>query len=158
MQILLTFDNAGIIDIPVNYNYYVQPAIFTLLSYEDADYAEMLHNEAYGGNFRYKMFTFGELNGRCHFYNKKLYYEGDMQLEIRSASDLFSQVLMNSALKSGYMRIGKHDLLVKKVELAACLIADTPIKIRTLTPIIVKEHTNGKKTVYYPPHDDRFIR
>ena len=32
MQLLLTFDNKGIIDIPVNYNYYIQSAIFTLLN------------------------------------------------------------------------------------------------------------------------------
>lgn len=158
MQILLTFDNAGIIDIPVNYNYYVQSSIFALLSDEDAHYAQMLHDTAYGGNFRYKMFTFGQLKGSCHFYNKKLYYEGDIQLEIRSASDLFLQVLVNSALKKGHMRIGKHDLHIKKVELEAYLVTDDNIKIRTMTPIIAKEHTDGKKTVYYPPHDDRFVR
>lgn len=158
MQILLTFENAGIIDIPVNYNYYIQSSIFTLLADEDAGYAAMLHDTAYGGKYKYKMFTFGELKGRSHFHDKKLYYEGDILLEIRSASDIFLQVLMNSALKAGSMRIGKHDLQVKKVELNSYQITDSLIKIRTLTPIIAKEQTDDNKTIYYSPHDVRFIR
>lgn len=49
MQILLTFENTGIIDIPVNYNYYIQSSIFSLLADEDAGFSEMLHDTAYGG-------------------------------------------------------------------------------------------------------------
>lgn len=158
MQILLTFENTGIIDIPVNYNYYIQSSIFTLLAEEDAEYAEMLHDTAYGGKFKYKMFTFGELKGRSHFYEKKLYYEGDIQLEIRSASDMFLQVIMNSALRTRKMRIGKHDLQIKNVEMFTYQITDSLIKIRTLTPIIAKEQTVDNKTIYYSPQDVRFIR
>ncbi len=158
MQILLTFENKGIIDIPVNYNYYIQSSIFSLLADEDAGFAAMLHDTAYGGKYKYKMFTFGELKGRNHFHDKKLYYEGDLLLEIRSASDMFLQVLMNSALKAGSMRIGKHNLQVKKVELITYRITDSLIKIRTLTPIIAKEQTDDKKTIYYSPQDVRFIR
>lgn len=158
MQILLTLENTGIIDIPVNYNYYIQSSIFTLLADEDAEFAAMLHDTAYGGKYKYKMFTFGELKGRNHFHDKKLYYEGDVLLEIRSASDMFLQVLMNSALKAGSMRVGKHNLRVKKVELITYRITDSLIKIRTLTPIIAKEQTDDNKTIYYSPHDVRFIR
>ena len=39
MQLLLSFDNKGVIDFPVNYNYYIQAAIFALLADEDAEYA-----------------------------------------------------------------------------------------------------------------------
>ena len=158
MQILLTFENTGIIDIPVNYNYYIQSSIFSLLADEDAGFSEMLHDTAYGGKFKYKMFTFGELKGRNHFHDKKLYYEGDIRLEIRSASDMFLQVLMNSALKAGHMRVGKHDLCVKSVELINYRITDSLIKIRTLTPIVAKEQTDDNKTIYYSTHDVRFIR
>ena len=79
MQILLTLENTGIIDIPVNYNYCIQSSIFALLADEDAEYAKMLHNTAYGGKFKYKMFTFGKPEGRSHFRDKKLYYEGDIR-------------------------------------------------------------------------------
>lgn len=158
MQILLTFENKGIIDIPVNYNYYIQSSIFSLLADEDAGFSAMLHDTAYGGKYKYKMFTFGELKGRNHFHDKKLYYEGDIQLEIRSVSDMFLQVLMNSALKAGSMRVGKHDLRVKSVELITYRITDSLIKIRTLSPIIAKEQTDDKKTIYYSPQDVRFIR
>lgn len=158
MQLLLTFDNKGIIDIPVNYNYYIQSAIFTLLASEDAEYATLLHDTAYGGKSRYKMFTFGELSGKCHFHDKKLYYEGDLFLEIRSASDEFLQVLTNAVLNAGSMRVGRHILLIKKVEGLDYHVHGSLIKIRTLTPIIAKEQTDDNKTVYYPPTDVRFIR
>lgn len=158
MQLLLTFDNKGIIDLPVNYNYYIQSAIFTLLASEDAEYATLLHDTAYGGKAKYKMFTFGELKGRSYFHDKKLYYEGDMLLEIRSASDEFLQVLMDAILKVESMRIGRHTLQIKKVEGLDYRITDSLIKIRTLTPIIAKEQTDDNKTIYYSPQDVRFIR
>lgn len=158
MQLLLTFDNTGIIDLPVNYNYYIQSAIFTLLADEDAEYATLLHDTAYGGKAKYKMFTFGELKGRNHFHDKKLYYEGDMLLEIRSASDEFIQILMDAVLKFGSIRIGKHTLQIKKVEGLDYRISNNLIKIRTLTPIIAKEQTEDNKTIYYSPQDVRFIR
>ena len=158
MQLLLTFNNKGVIDLPVNYNYYIQSAIFNLLADEDAEYAELLHEKAYGGNARYKMFTFGELNGKSHFHDKKLYYEGNLILEIRSASDEFLQVLMNAVLNVGSMRIGRHTLQIKKVEGLDYQIHDSLIKIRTLTPIVAKEQTDDNKTIYYSPQDVRFIR
>ncbi len=158
MQLLLTFDNKGVIDIPVNYNYYIQSAIFNLLADEDAEYAALLHDTAYGGKARYKMFTFGELNGRNHFHDKKLYFEGDMLLEIRSASDEFIQVLADAVLRVGKMRIGRHTLEIKKLEGLDYQISETLIKIRTLTPIIAKNQTEDKKTIYYSPQDVRFIR
>ena len=158
MQILLTFENTGIIDIPVNYNYYIQSSIFALLADEDAGFSAMLHDNAYGGKYKYKMFTFGELKGRNHFHDKKLYYEGDIRLEIRSASDMFLQVIMNSALRTRKIRIWKHDLQIKNVELFTYQITDSLIKVRTLTPIIAKEQTDDNKTIYYSPQDVRFIR
>lgn len=158
MQILLTFENTGIADIPVNYNYYIQSSIFSLLADEDAKFSAMLHDTAYGGKYKYKMFTFGELKGRNHFHEKKLYFEGDIQLEIRSVSDMFLQVIINSALRTRKMRIGKHDLQIKNVELFTYQITDSLIKIRSLTPIIAKEQTENNKTIYYSPQDVRFIR
>lgn len=158
MQIVLTFDNTGIIDIPVNYNYYIQSAIFALLADEDSAYAEQLHDTAYGGRAKYKFFTFGELSGKNHFRDKKLYFEGDIRLEIRSASDEFIQVLMEAVLRVGKMRIGRHTLEIKTVEGLDHRITDNLIQIRTLTPIIAKEQTDNKKTIYYPPQDVRFIR
>ena len=158
MQLLLTFDNKGVIDFPVNYNYYIQAAIFALLADEDSEYAALLHDTAYGGKAKYKMFIFGGLKGRNHFHDKKLYFEGDIMLEIRSASDEFIHVLAESVLREGKMRIGRHTLEIKEVEGLDYRIDESLIKIRTLTPIIAKEQTEDKKTIYYSPQDVRFIR
>ncbi len=158
MQLLLTFDNTSIIDIPVNYNYYIQSAIFTLLAEEDAEYAELLHDTAYGGNAGYKLFTFGELTGKSHFHDKKLCFEGDICLEIRSVSGEFMQIITDAIFKTGTMRIGRNTLQVKKMEGFDYQITDSLIKIRTVTPIIAKEQTEDKKTIYYSPQDVRFIR
>lgn len=158
MQLLLSFDNKGVIDFPVNYNYYIQAAIFALLADEDAEYATLLHDTAYGGKAKYKMFTFGELKGKNHFHDKKLYYEDDIMLEIRSASDEFIHVLADAILRVGKMRIGRHTLEIKKVEGLDHRIEKNLVKIRTLTPIIAKEQTEDTKTIYYSPQDVRFIR
>ncbi len=180
MQIVLTCQNTGIIDIPVNYNYYVQSAIFKILADENSDYAEYLHNIADGSKTRYKFFTFGSLIGKSHFYNKTLYYEGGIKLEIRSVSNEFLQVLANSILNGNKLCIGKHCLSIKDVDIrgytvpdtllkieSICLkapisssytVPDTLLKIRTLTPIVAKKQTEDNHTEYYSPQDVRFIK
>jgi len=117
-----------------------------------------LHDTAYGGKSKYKLFTFGELTGKNHFHDKKLYFEGDIQLEIRSVSGEFMQIITDAIFKTGTMRIGRNTLQVKKMEGFDYQITDSLIKIRTVTPIIAKEQTEDKKTIYYSPQDVRFIR
>lgn len=158
MQIVLTCQNTGIIDIPVNYNYYVQSAIFKILADENSDYAEYLHNIADGSKTRYKFFTFGSLIGKSHFYNKTLYYEGGIKLEIRSVSNEFLQVLSNSILNGNKLCIGKHCLSIKDVDIRGYTVPDTLLKIRTLTPIVAKKQTEDNHTEYYSPQDVRFIK
>ena len=158
MQIVLTCQNTGIIDIPVNYNYYVQSAIFKNLADENSDYAEYLHNIADGSKTRYKFFTFGSLIGKSHFYNKTLYYEGGIKLEIRSVSNEFLQVLANSILNGNKLCIGKHCLSIKDVDIRGYTVPDTLLKIRTLTPIVAKKQTEDNHTEYYSPQDVRFIK
>ena len=53
MQILITMKNDGVIAVPVNYNNYVQAAVFSLLSAGDAEYTADLHDTAYGGKNKY---------------------------------------------------------------------------------------------------------
>lgn len=158
MQIILTLENLGIIDIPVNYNYYIQSAIFELLAGQDAEYAELLHNTAYGGKAKYKFFTFGNLNGTSHYYEKKLYFEGNISLEIRSISDEFIHVFTDAVLNNGQMRIGKHTLEVERIEVCDYQIMDTAIPIRTVTPIVAKRITEDKKTIYFSPQDVFFLK
>lgn len=158
MQILITIENAGIIDIPVNYNYYVQSAIFKLLSEGDTEYARNLHNVAYGGKNKYKFFVFGNLVGKNHFHDKKLYYEGDIEIKIRSASDEFIQILTDAISKSGQLCIGNHHLRIKSVDKSDYRITEPLIKVRTLSPIVAKRQTDNNKSIYYCPQDVRFIR
>lgn len=158
MQIVFICQNTGIIDIPVNYNYYVQSAIFKILADENSDYAEYLHNIADGSKTRYKFFTFGSLIGKSHFYNKTLYYEGGIKLEIRSVSNEFLQVLANSILNGNKLCIGKHCLSIKDVDIRGYTVPDTLLKIRTLTPIVAKKQTEDNHTEYYSPQDVRFIK
>lgn len=158
MRLLIRLKNTGIIDIPVNYNYYIQMNIFGLLAAENADFAERLHNIADGRRTKYKFFTFGPLIGKNHFYDKKLYFEGDILFEIRSAYDEFIRVLADSLLKMKQFCIGKHSLTIKNVEKSDYKITDSLIKIRTISPIVSKTQTNDNKSVYYTPRDVMFIK
>ena len=158
MQLILTLETNGITDIPVNYNYYVQSAIFALLATADAEYSANLHDTAYGGKAKFKFFTFDKLRGKCHFYEKKLFFESDIRLEIRSISPRFMQILTDAVMKTGQLRIGKHTLKIKNAECKNDQITNSVVKIRTLTPIIAKAITEDRKTIYYPPDDVRFNR
>lgn len=158
MQIFITLENNGVIDLPVNYNYYIQSAIFALLASRDASYAEMLHDEAYGGNSKYKLFTFGCLSGKSSYHNKRLYFDGNICFEIRSISDEFIQILKEAILETGELRLGKFSLGVEKLEICDYIINRPDIKIRTITPIIAKDKTADRKTIYYSPKEVYFIR
>lgn len=103
-------------------------------------------------------FTFGSLIGKSHFYNKTLYYEGGIKLEIRSVSNEFLQVLANSILNGNKLCIGKHCLSIKDVDIRGYTVPDTLLKIRTLTPIVAKKQTEDNHTEYYSPQDVRFIK
>ncbi len=139
MQIVLICNNTGIIDIPVNYNYYVQSAIFKLLADENPHYAEYLHDIADGSKTKYKFFTFGSLIGKKHFYNKTLYYEGEIKLEIRSVSNEFLQILSDSIAHGNKLCIGKHCLSIKDIDIRNYTVPDNLLKICTLTPIVAKK-------------------
>ena len=156
MQIKLILYNKGIVDIPVKYNYYIQSAIFSLLAEKDDEYAALLHDSAYGENGRYKLFTFSRLVGKSHYHDKKLYFEGNIRLEIRSPSDEFVNIFLEAAMQVGKFRIDRHTFKIKKVVGLDYRIAETPIKIRTVTPIIAKEQTQDKKIIYFEPNDIRF--
>lgn len=158
MQIVLICNNTGIIDIPVNYNYYVQSAIFKLLADENPHYAEYLHDIADGSKTKYKFFTFGPLIGKKHFYNKTLYYEGEIKLEIRSVSNEFLQILSDSIAHGNKLCIGKHCLSIKDIDIRNYTVPDTLLKIRTLTHIVAKKQTEDNHAEYYSPQDVRFVK
>lgn len=156
MQILITMKNDGVIAVPVNYNNHVQAAVFSLLSAGDAEYAADLHDTAYGGKTRYKFFTFGELTGKNHYYGKKLYYEGDIRLEVRSPSNEFIQVLSEGLIRSDSVKIGPDQLEIKKFEQLDRRTEDPVIRLKTLTPIVSKSQTDDNRTYYYSPNDVMF--
>lgn len=158
MQLFITLKNIGIIDIPVNYNFYIQSAIFRLLAEKNADFAEHLHSVADGEKTKYKFFTFGSLIGKNHFHDKKLYFEGNIKLEIRSVSDEFIEMLADTLTSGSPFCIGKHCLTAESVEKKEYTITDSLIKIRTLSPIVSKTQTEDNKAVYYSPQDVMFIK
>ena len=158
MQYSLTIKNTGIIDIPVNYNYIVQSAIFRLLADVDEQYPKHLHDAAFGERTKYKLFTFGEWEGCNHFHEETLYFEGDMKLEIRSISDGFIKALSNLSDGSAVFQLGKHQLPIKEVDIADYQIEKNLITVRTLSPIVAKIQTDNHKSIYFSPEDVRFIR
>lgn len=157
MQIIITLKNDGIVAIPVNYNYYVQSAIFKTSAQSDSDFAEHFHDVADGGKTKYKFFTFGELRGKNHYHSKKLYYEGDIRLEIRSASDEFIKKITNALSENGSFCIGEYSFSIKDISVQKREITESLIKVRTLSPIVSKRQTADNKAEYYSPQDVRFI-
>lgn len=158
MQIFLTIKNTGIISIPVNYNYLVQSAIFRMIAEEDSEYADFLHNNAYGDKTKYKFFTFGKLKGKKHFHDKKLYFEGNMQLEIRSISDEFIRIFTEISKKTEYIFLGDYQLPIEKIHITDHQIDKEIITVRTQSPVVAKIQNEDKKSVYFSPDDVRFIK
>lgn len=155
MQFHLKIANNGVFSIPLNYNYQVQSAIYTMLRQDEA-YAAALHNVGYGENNAYRIFTFGALQGNYGIHNKQLHFDGEIGLEIRSASKAFAKVLKESVLQRGTIRLFNQTFDISSMQITDQYVDREEITILTDSPVIAKTTEENGKTIYYTPQDEQF--
>ena len=150
----ITLWAAGPIHLPLAYNALVQGALYdnwreTLPKLHDEGYSDGLH--------RFRMFTFGPLQGRYRVRGKQIFFEGAVRLEVRSPVSELVDALCDGLQKRGAMLLGRNELPVISLESADRLLFSRHASIQTLSPVTVHETGVNGKTVYYSPEDEMFL-
>ena len=124
---------------------------------QDAPYALSLHD---GGRIfdgrKFKLFSFGEPEGRYEIDGGNIVYLSRVRLTVRSADDYFIQLLLTYFTAGREVRLGNNTVTVGEVRLGDKRIYDGRIVIRTLSPITAYITEPDGHTLYFTPQDSRF--
>lgn len=155
MQISIQLIGENIV-LPIASNESIQGLLYKAIS-EDLSYSSKMHEEGrcYDGR-KYKLFTFGEPEGRYMVQGDEIVYLNGMRLTVRSVDPYFIQLLFLYFTKHEQVRIGNCAVSVGAVTLNDDKIFEERIVIRTLSPITAYVTDEDGHTVYFSPKDERF--
>jgi len=150
---------SGGVDVPVHYNWYLQSYIYNTIS---QPLSSILHNIGFSYRKRkFKFFTFSRLIGRIRVSNSTaLIKPPTVSFLVSSPLEEFLKDLSNRILRRGDLSIGKTILRIESIDFLEDPELDSPLKIRTLSPITVystlMKPEGSKKTYYYSPFEKEF--
>ena len=140
--------------IPFNYNHIVSAIVYNKIY--DLELAQKIHSSQ-----SYKFFTFSNL----HIYKFRLLKDGLLSQNgvidfiISSPDDYLIKSLVEGFLEDLTVNFIGEELLVQKVELLAVPNFEEKVKVKTLSPVIVrtKKEVDGElKTWDLPPSKEQF--
>ena len=162
MRFKLTMtSNKGFVDLPVNYNYFVQSAIYRNLSDELATF---LHDKGYIiNNRKFTLFVFSRLQGRYEYLPKlrKIRFYDPIQLMISSPISQFAHDIAQILLNDGLV-LNNELLKIESMEVSSPEIKENRVIVESLSPVVANStllRVDGKKyTLYFQPTEKDFQR
>lgn len=155
MQISIVFTKDRII-LPIASCETVQGLLYKAVS-ADVSYAQSLHDEGTLIDGRkFKLFSFGELEGKYEIEGSSIVYLSRARLTVRSADAYFIQLLLTYFIRNREVRLGNNTVTVEDVRLSDKRIYGERIVIRTLSPITAYVTEPDGYTLYFSPQDSRF--
>ncbi len=157
MQINLKFDGSDIV-LSLPHQYPVQSLIYDILS-EDKKLSKFIHDKGVSlGNKSFKMFTFGNLQGKYEIKDKTISYPEGFTLQIRSPMNEFIEAMIQAVSKRRTYTLCGCSLTLTEYGVKNATITENEIKIKTLSPIVVHTTIDDKKTRYFSPDDLEFYQ
>lgn len=155
MQLCLEFQGDGLC-LPLSYRQYVQAMIYHVLRQEDS-YSTALHDggEMYDGR-RFKLFTFGQLEGQYAVQNRQIRFFDRVTLEIRSIRNDLLLRLLREFYVGRRIRLKDNLLTVVKCVLLNRRIFAREITIYTKSPIVAYITERDGKTTFFSPSEEMF--
>ncbi len=147
--------------VPINYNYFIQSAIYSNL---EPELSNRLHDQGYKSGGRiFKMFTFSRLRGRYVFDKKEgmIGFPGNLMLSVSSPDVAFLNSFANTILHKSYLRIGKTNFKIIGFKTNDFKVLNNRVRLKTLSPIVIystlMKPEGGKYTCYYQPGEHEFL-
>ncbi|HHY16961.1 MAG TPA: CRISPR-associated endoribonuclease Cas6 [Firmicutes bacterium] len=147
-------------EVPVQYNYPVQAAIYRALAKDVGGFFHDVGFEHKGR--RLKLFTFSRLMGKSAFIRRRevLRFEGPVTLVVSSPVPQFCSSLATGLLKLGAVTIGSAALRVTRVQISEPKVKGNSIDVKMLSPTVVystmTRYDGRKYTCYFAPGEAEF--
>ena len=158
MQILLVLKPEKPLMIPFNYNYQLQSALYAILKV--AGESDFWHNNGFGSYAKtYKGFCFGKLDGKyiIDMNNKKLLFEDEITLEVRSPSFDFIDSFQRALEKHPFITLFDTRLTVVVGSLLNRHLNSGTVKLEAITPVLIHETYLDGHTYFFSPNEEDFF-
>jgi CRISPR-associated endoribonuclease Cas6 len=152
MQLHLSF--SGSIILPIAHRHYLQSMIYNALK-SDPVYAAALHDSASSGR-AYKLFTFGQLEGRYTVEGQWICFPQGATLEIRSVHGELLWRLFQAFHTGTSLRLGANNLTVGSCTLENTVITCDTMVVQTCSPVVAYVTEQDGRTVFFSPDDPEF--
>lgn len=146
--------------IPIQYNYIVQSAIYQALT---KDVGGFFHDVGFElGGRRFKMFTFSRLIGKASVNKEKgtLEFRGPINLVVASPIPQFCASLVTGLLKLGEITLDRAILSVRKVQISEPKVDGNFLNVKVISPVVVystmTKYDGSKYTCYFNPKEKDF--
>lgn len=158
MQLRLKLAVVNELELPINYNYYIQSLIYNLLS-DSVSLSQKVHDSGYvSDSRRFKLFTFSSLVGKYKIHQKKISFYDEVELEIRTIDDSIFAQLVSSLTAKKAISLGRHVLKIKSIVINYTQLTEDHYHIKMLSPIIVRSTPVGSNTsIFYNPLENAFV-
>ncbi len=159
MRITLKFKVRKPLTLPKSYQRFVQGFIYEQI--KGTAFSNFLHNEGFGEERKFKLFTFSLLKGP-YSYNQKNHtvtFDDYFYLEIASVVEAFIHQLTEALLDADSLTLNETPIELQKYHYQAKQIKCDTLTIEMVSPITVYKtiNENGKnKTHYFDPKDKDF--
>ncbi len=156
MELKLTFNSNGRVELPLNYNHILQGIIYSALA-ENKELAIEVHDTGYEYLGRtFKPFTFSPLHGKYVVTGKRICFIDRLEWVIRSADARMINLLGELFLQKGIC-FGKETIKNVEVRIGLIVFQDKEILIKMKAPICTYSTDNDtKQTYFYTPEQIGF--
>lgn len=157
MQLIININLHNNLDLPIAHHHILQSALYA--SFLTNNQLGNIHDEGVkNGKRDYKLFTFGPLQGHYSIRGKRIVFDGNVQLEVRSC---YEQVIRTMAkfFKQNGIRFGDTIYQDVDVQIQDRHITDNDIAIKMIAPICAhKTDENTNHTRYFNPNEIEFYQ
>ncbi|WP_346698361.1 CRISPR-associated endoribonuclease Cas6 [Thomasclavelia spiroformis] len=143
----------------LNYHLELQRFIYLMISNEDKEYANWLHDQGFGETKRYKLFCFSKLYClKREIKDKKFIMDESFSFQISCVDDKLDEILLSSFNSKREYIFNNQKVTLDHYEVDI-FKGGNKLKIKMLSPVVVKDgyiENSKRKTHYYNPLDKIF--
>lgn len=156
MQILIRHKIQDTLVLPINYHHIIQSIIYHNME-QSFGYNHYMHEVGMGFDTKkFKLFTFGPLQGPYKLIDKKIVFYKHVEFEVRSP-DLFMLRMLVENIRGNGVRYGNQIFSDVEIYVADTTVEEEMIQIKMQAPLTAyRTDEITKKTYFYSPVDEEF--
>ncbi len=142
--------------LPLAYRPLIQGMIYNALR-DETTYSAQLHDqgEPFLGR-QFKLFTFGQLEGKYVINGGMIHFPEGARLELRSVRDELLLRLFAAFSVGQWVRLGSCSMVIRRCWLENIRINSENLVVDTLSPIVSYITEDDGKTRFFSPHQPEF--